>query len=114
MLRCLIAALLLFQVGPSQEDFAKLHALCGRSKAEAWRSLPWSTSVLEARATALRGKKPVYLWAAVGHPLGAGSAHVIVDRSLFRDARVLGRLKASFVCVAVDQTYQRNQHDGEG
>ncbi len=104
MIRCLIVALLLLQAGPSKEEFARL----------AWRTLPWSTSVLEARANALRERKPVYLWAAVGHPLGAGSAHVIVDRTLFKDARVMDRLKSKFACVAVDQTYQRNQHDGEG
>src|SRR5436190_272218 len=114
MLRCLILALLLLQEGLSREEFARLHALCRLPKNEAWRTLPWTTSVLEARATALREKKPVYLWAAVGHPLGAGSAHVIVDRTLFRDARIAERLRAKFVLAAVDQTYQRNQHDGEG
>jgi hypothetical protein len=114
ILRCLIVALLLLQEGLSGEEAARLQQLCGRSKSEPWRSLPWSTSVLEARTKALRGKKPVYLWAAVGHPLGAGSAHVIVDRTLFRDARVMERLKGKFECVAVDQTYQRNQHDAEG
>jgi hypothetical protein len=114
MIRCLIVALLLLQEGLSRDEFAKLHPLCRPPKNEAWRTLPWSTSVLEARARALREKKPVYLWAAVGHPLGAGSAHVLVDRTLFRDPRVLERLRSKFVCVAVDQTYQRNQHDGEG
>jgi hypothetical protein len=114
MLRCLILTLLLLQEGLSREEFARLHALCRLPKNEAWRTLPWTTSVLEARATALREKKPVYLWAAVGHPLGAGSAHVIVDRTLFRDARIAERLRGRFVLVAVDQTYQRNQHDGEG
>jgi len=100
MIRCLLVALLLLQEASS--------------KPEAWRSLTWNTTVLEARARALRERKPVYLWAAVGHPLGAGSAHVIVDRTLFRDARIGDRLKNRFVVVAVDQTYQRNQHDAEG
>ena len=114
MLRTLIVALLLLQEGLSREEFARLHQLCRPPRNEAWRSLPWTPSVLEARAKALREKKPVYLWAAVGHPLGAGSAHVIVDRTLFRDERVLERLRGKFISVAVDQTYQRNQHDREG
>jgi hypothetical protein len=114
MIRSMILALLLMQEGLSNEEFARLHAMCGLPKNEAWRSLSWNTSVLEARAKALREKKPVYLWAAVGHPLGAGSGHVIIDRTLFRDTRVQERLKAKFVLVAVDQTYQRNQHDPEG
>ena len=114
MIRCLIIALLLVQDGLLPEEFAKLHQLYRAPKTDAWRALSWNTSVLEARAQALREKKPVYLWAAVGHPLGAGSAHVIVDRTLFKDARVADRLKSKFVCVAVDQTYQRNQHDAEG
>lgn len=83
-------------------------------RGESWRSLPWHVTVLEARAQALREKKPVYLWAAVGHPLGAGSAHVIVDRTVFKDPRVSDRIRKGFVPVAVDQTYQRNQHDAEG
>src|SRR5262245_52376669 len=83
-------------------------------RGESWRSLPWHVTVLEARAQALRDKQPVYLWAAVGHPLGAGSGHVIIDRTVFRDARVSDRIRKGFVPVAVDQTYQRNQHDAEG
>ena len=101
MIRALLAAALLLQDGMPPRN-------------EPWRSLPWHVSVLEARAQALREKKPVYLWAAVGHPLGAGSAHVIVDRTVFKDPRVSDRIRKGFIPVAVDQTYQRNQHDPEG
>jgi hypothetical protein len=101
MMNALFAVLLLLQDGMPPRN-------------EPWRSLPWHVSVLEARAQALREKKPVYLWAAVGHPLGAGSAHVIVDRTVFKDPRVSDRLRKGFIPVAVDQTYQRNQHDPEG
>src|SRR4051812_31480847 len=98
MLRFIAAALLVLpQEGLSSSEFTKLHSQYRVPKEEGWRSLPWATSVLEARAQAGREKKPVYLWAAVGHPLGAGSAHVIVDRTLFKDPRVLERLKTRFV-----------------
>ena len=35
-----------------------------------WRTIPWKLSVLEARGTALKENKPIFIWAMDGHPLG--------------------------------------------
>ena len=35
-----------------------------------WRSIPWKTSLLEAQRIAARDRKPLFIWAMDGHPLG--------------------------------------------
>lgn len=37
---------------------------------QAWRALPWHTSLLQAQALAAREKKPVYMLVRSGQPLG--------------------------------------------
>ena len=39
---------------------------------ELWKSIPWKTSLLEARALAAQQGKPIFLWSMDGHPLCAG------------------------------------------
>ena len=51
------------------EEFQKLHREM-QPPDEAWRDLPWHTSLLEARAQAAKEKKPVYMLVRSGHPLG--------------------------------------------
>lgn len=41
-----------------------------RPPAEAWQSLPWHTSILQARGLAARERKPIYMLVRSGHPLG--------------------------------------------
>ncbi len=53
-----------------ESEFRKLHAQLKPPKEEAWRTLPWKLSVLEARAEAEKTKKPVYMLVRSGHPLG--------------------------------------------
>lgn len=54
----------------SQALFQELHAQLKPAADEAWRTLPWKLSVLEAQAQATREKKPVYMLVRSGHPLG--------------------------------------------
>ena len=37
---------------------------------ETWRTIPWKISLLDARALAAAEKKPIFIWAMDGHPLG--------------------------------------------
>jgi hypothetical protein len=37
---------------------------------EPWRTIPWKISLLEAQKLAAEEKKPIYIWAMDGHPLG--------------------------------------------
>lgn len=50
--------------------FEELHRALQPPAGEAWRTLPWHTSILEARAVAARERKPVYMLVRSGHPLG--------------------------------------------
>ena len=37
---------------------------------EAWRTIPWKIALLDAQKTAAEEKKPLFIWAMDGHPLG--------------------------------------------
>ena len=51
-------------------EFQKLHQALQPSRGEAWRDLPWHTSILAAVGVALREEKPLYMLVRSGHPLG--------------------------------------------
>jgi hypothetical protein len=67
-----LTAALLLSLGQAftDEEFQRLHARLAPSRGEAWRSIPWTTSLSEAREKAAREKKPLFLWAMNGSPLG--------------------------------------------
>lgn len=50
-------------------EFDKLHKQLTSAK-EAWQTIPWHLSVLEACNEAAKGNKPVYMLCRSGHPLG--------------------------------------------
>lgn len=56
--------------GLTDEEFTALHAKLQPAKDEPWRTIPWKSSLVEAQATAAREKKPLFIWAMDGHPLG--------------------------------------------
>ncbi len=72
MLDLLVALGLLFQDGLSREEFEKLHKELQPPPGEAWLSVPWKISLLEARDLAAREKKPILIWSMDGNPLAAG------------------------------------------
>ena len=37
---------------------------------ETWRTIPWKIDLLDAQRTAAKEKKPIFVWAMDGHPLG--------------------------------------------
>jgi hypothetical protein len=78
-MRCL---LLLFVLAPlvtltagaagelTQEEFTRLHKELRPAKDEAYLSIPWKISLLDAQKAAIQEKKPIFIWAMDGHPLG--------------------------------------------
>lgn len=72
MARALLAALVLLPDGLTVQEFEKLHRELQPPKNEAWLSIPWKTSLLEARDLAAEQKKPILIWSMDGHPLGCG------------------------------------------
>lgn len=51
-------------------EFLKIHAELQPDGSALWRSVPWKTSVLSAQQIAAAQKKPIFIWAMDGHPLG--------------------------------------------
>ena len=51
------------------ERFRELHQQLQPGE-ELWRTIPWETSLLQAQALAAEQKKPLFIWAMDGHPLG--------------------------------------------
>jgi hypothetical protein len=56
--------------GLTVDEFKTLHAQLQPAKGEAWRTIPWKASLVEAQSLAARTKKPLFIWAMDGHPLG--------------------------------------------
>lgn len=47
-----------------------LHRSIQPPKNALWRSVPWEVSLLQAQTKAAEQKKPLFIWAMDGHPLG--------------------------------------------
>lgn len=68
----------LAQVGPDQplELSAPVAAIrdtiAPKPEEEVWKSIPWKTSLLEARQVAAEEGKPIFVWSMDGHPLCHG------------------------------------------
>ncbi|MGE3817862.1 MAG: hypothetical protein AB7I30_00350 [Isosphaeraceae bacterium] len=70
MLTSLITIALLVPGDLPVDEFKTLHAQLQPSKDEVWRTIPWKVSLLEAQVEAARERKPIFIWAMDGHPLG--------------------------------------------
>jgi hypothetical protein len=53
----------------TEATFQKLHKQLQPGK-EPWRTIPWKISLLNAQKIAAKEKKPIFIWAMDGHPLG--------------------------------------------
>ena len=56
--------------GLDQAEFERLHAELQPDQAQPWRTIPWKISLLDAQRLAAEQKKPLFIWAMDGHPLG--------------------------------------------
>lgn len=53
----------------SEQQFENIRKELTPDKNEAWKSIPWKLSVLEAQKLAVENQKPIFIWAMDGHPL---------------------------------------------
>jgi hypothetical protein len=51
-------------------EFKRLHEQLQPAADEPWRTIPWKISLLDAQKAAAKEKKPIFIWAMDGHPLG--------------------------------------------
>ena len=70
MTSLLAASWILLANAVTEAEFTSLHRDLQPTGEETWRMIPWKTSLLEAQALAAKEKKPLFLWAMDGHPLG--------------------------------------------
>ncbi len=54
----------------SEAEFSRLHAKLQASSEAPWRTIPWKISLLDAQRASASQKKPIFIWAMDGHPLG--------------------------------------------
>ena len=54
----------------TESRFRQLHKQLQPAADELWRTIPWRTSLLDAQRRAIAEKKPIFIWAMDGHPLG--------------------------------------------
>ena len=53
-----------------ESDFRALHAQLQPSADALWRTIPWKITLIDAQRIAIEEKKPIFIWAMDGHPLG--------------------------------------------
>ncbi|MGB0581816.1 MAG: hypothetical protein ACPGVU_19145 [Limisphaerales bacterium] len=66
----ILAALFAASGTLSVSEFERLHAELQPAPEDAWRTIPWETSLIGAQAMAAKERKPIFIWAMDGHPLG--------------------------------------------
>ena len=54
----------------NETEFRRLHKELQPDPDAAWLTIPWKISLLDAQRTAAERKKPLFIWAMDGHPLG--------------------------------------------
>jgi hypothetical protein len=51
-------------------EFRRLYEQLQPAPDEPWRTIPWKIALLDAQRVAAKEKKPIFIWAMDGHPLG--------------------------------------------
>ena len=54
----------------NESEFRSLQRQLQPPADEPWRTIPWKITLIEAQRTAIQEKKPIFIWAMDGHPLG--------------------------------------------
>jgi hypothetical protein len=72
MVTAILALLLSGGDALTAEEFRALHDKLKPPVDEAWRKIPWKTSLVEAQNAAVREKKALFIWSMDGNPLGCG------------------------------------------
>jgi hypothetical protein len=67
----IVAAIAAIATAEVTEDrFRQLLEELQPGKDEPWRTIPWKVELLDAQQQAARERKPIFIWAMDGHPLG--------------------------------------------
>jgi len=66
----LLTALLATSGTLSLDEFERLHREVRPVPTASWKTIPWEISLLDAQAKAAKERKPIFIWAMDGHPLG--------------------------------------------
>ena len=70
-MKLMLLVFALFAAGDlTVSEFRTLHRQLQPRQDEVSRTIPWKVSLLEAQRAAAREKKPLFVWAMDGHPLG--------------------------------------------
>jgi len=56
--------------GLDEAKFREIQAELAPAADEPWRTIPWKIGLLDAQRQAARERKPIFIWAMDGHPLG--------------------------------------------
>lgn len=70
MRRLALLPLLALPLLAGEPDFDAIRERVLPPRAERWEEVAWETDLLAARERAIREKRPLFLWAMNGHPLG--------------------------------------------
>jgi hypothetical protein len=73
LVACVFVTMLACPLGAgtlTEKEAAELHEQLKPAADEPWRTIPWQVSLLEAQRLAAKEKKPIFIWAMDGHPLG--------------------------------------------
>ena len=54
----------------TEKEFRELQEALTPDENELWRTIPWKIALLDAQRTAATQRKPIFIWAMDGHPLG--------------------------------------------
>ena len=54
----------------SDAEFSRLLEQLRPAASDRWRTIPWKTSLLDAQREAVEKRRPIFIWAMDGHPLG--------------------------------------------
>ncbi len=70
ILSCLVMSSYASAADLSEVEFQRLHDELHPATDEPWLTIPWKIALLNAQQIAVEEKKPLFIWAMDGHPLG--------------------------------------------
>ena len=70
ILICLCVSAIASPADLSEAEFKQLHDELRPAAEEPWLMIPWKIALLNAQQVAAEEKKPLFIWAMDGHPLG--------------------------------------------
>ncbi|MFT5128980.1 MAG: hypothetical protein ACI8W8_002600 [Rhodothermales bacterium] len=99
----------------SGKEFDRIHSQLQLDMDAPWRSIPWQTSLLKAQSIAAKERKPIFVWAMNGNPLGCTCINGLHNReSNFANPEIVELIRTQFIPVGIDISRRKRQTDAEG